>query len=590
MKSRCLELLSPAANGEIARQAIIHGADAVYIGASSHGARKKASNTISEIEEVVDFAHKFRAKVYVTVNTLIYEDELKKVENLCRDLYHVGVDALIVQDMSLLRMALPPIALHASTQCDIRTPEKAKFLESVGFSQLVLARELTLEEIKKITESVTVPVECFVHGALCVCYSGRCQASLALTGRSGNRGECAQICRLPFTLTDRKGNIIEKNRFLLSLKDFNASESIEKLIEAGVTSFKIEGRLKDNAYVRNITAYYSQKLNEIIRGKGNEYRRSSSGVVTYKFTPNPEKSFNRGFTDYFLSSRRPESLSSMFTPKSLGEKITTLSELHNGDGISFFDRDKNFTGVNINRIENNRIIPSRRVQIPANATLYRTSDVEWEKLMDKETAVRKIGVKITIDGKGVTAEDERGCRVRLPLNLIAQTTDKTIDYQTVFEKLGGTDFILKGFKSELGEGQFYRFSELAALRRQLISELESCNRATYPYDYRRKEQKEALYPLQKLDSRDNISNSNSEKFYKSHGVSEIERAAEVTGGKESKGKIIMTTRHCILRELGMCRKEGGKGKFPPEELYLYGGNRRLRLEFNCKDCEMNVIC
>ncbi|MDE7181041.1 MAG: U32 family peptidase, partial [Muribaculaceae bacterium] len=301
---RPVELLAPAADKEVAFQAILHGADAVYIGGPSHGARSKASNSVEDIAEVVEFAHRFRARVYVTLNTLVYDSEIAEVEKLVDKLYRVGVDALIVQDMALMRMKIPPIALHASTQCDTRTAEKARFLEDVGFSQIVLARELSLREIEDITEAVTVPVECFVHGALCVSYSGRCSASQVTMGRSANRGECAQLCRLPYTLRNGRGEVIERERHLLSLRDFNASHSVERMMLAGVSSFKIEGRMKDASYVKNITAFYRRLIDSIIARYPERFRRSSFGTSEISFTPQLDKSFNRGFTEYFLQGRR----------------------------------------------------------------------------------------------------------------------------------------------------------------------------------------------------------------------------------------------------------------------------------------------
>ena len=338
-KRRALELLAPEGNTEIAIEAIRHGADAVYIGPPSHGARKSVSNSIEDIERVVDYAHRFRARVYATVNTLVYENELETARRLVSDLYKAGVDALIVQDMALLEMDLPPIALHASTQCDTRTVDKARFLEDVGFSQIVLARELTLEEIRKICESVSVPVECFIHGALCVSYSGRCHASQACMKRSANRGECSQMCRLPYTLTDADGKIIQKDRHLLSLRDLNTLSRLEDLVVAGVSSFKIEGRLKDVNYVKNIVGAYRRKLDTIIEKNPDKYRKSSYGSVRLGFEPIPEKSFNRGFTPYFLNDRKQKNISNPLTPKSMGERIRNLSELNSGDGISLIGRD-----------------------------------------------------------------------------------------------------------------------------------------------------------------------------------------------------------------------------------------------------------
>ena len=588
MKRRSLELLSPAADAEIALQAILHGADAVYIGPPSHGARKSASNSLADIEKVVDFAHQFRAKVYATVNTIVYEEEIKDVERLIRDLYIIGVDAIIVQDMSVLRMKIPPISLHASTQCDIRTPEKARFLQEVGFSQLVLARELTLIEIKNISEAVTIPIETFVHGALCVSYSGRCHASLAVTGRSANRGECAQICRLPYTLTDANGNVLVKDKYLLSLKDFNASRNLKDLIDAGVSSFKIEGRLKDAGYVKNITALYNAQLNTIISQNEDRLKRSSFGKVSINFSPKADKSFNRGFSNYFLTERKPSNIVGLYSPKSQGELIKNVAELNNGDGISFYDKNGNFTGVNINRVEGKRIITARKVDIPANTLIYRTSDLKWNNLMKGDTAKRKIAVDIEITPEFVKARDERGLEVIIPNTLHPERAIKPSDYRNVFEKLGATPYYLRTFKSKLSSDTFYRISEVTDLRRKVIELLNRCNLATYPYEYRRKENFDAKYPLSKLDYKDNVANSSAVQFYKDHQVEDFQYAAEVTKSFE-KGDVVMTTRHCVLRELGMCIKElKGKGQPFRLPLYLNYDGGKFLLDFDCGNCEMQV--
>ena len=587
MKKRKLELLAPAANAEVAIQAVVHGADAVYMGATSHGARKDASNSLEDIARVVAFAHKYRAKVYVTVNTIVYENELRQVRELCERLYHIGVDALIVQDMALLGMNLPPIALHASTQCDIRTPEKAKFLQDVGFSQLVLARELTLDEIREVVQSVSVPVECFVHGALCVSYSGRCHASFATLGRSANRGECAQICRMPFTLKDSEGKVIAKDKYLLSLHDFNASNKIENLIEAGVSSFKIEGRLKDADYVKNIVAYYRKKIDKVISRYPERYERSSFGKSVISFEPNPSKSFNRGFSDYFLSSRRPKNLASLLTPKSMGEVITDMRLLNNGDGISFIDRNGSYQGVNINRVEGNKIILARKIDIPAGTEIHRTNDVEWHKKMSRPTAERKLGLNITLDDNGVTAEDERGVRVRLPLDVTKDKARKEMDYKPEFAKLGNTPYHLNSYTAEHSPYMFIPRSEIGGLRRRLVDLLDNANLTTYPFDKRRKENPDSKYPMARLDFRDNVANRLAKDFYRSHGVLEIEEAMETKTTEPQRGTVIMTTRHCILRELGLCKKEKTP-KFK-EPLKLSGGPKDFNLRFNCRQCEMEVL-
>ena len=384
---RELELLAPARDAEVAREAILHGADAVYIGPPSHGARKSASNSLDDIRRTVEFAHQFRTKVYATVNTIVYDKELRDVESLIHNLYRIGIDALIIQDMGILRLDIPPIPLHASTQCDNRTPEKARFLEEVGFSQIVLARELTIKEISDICHTVKIPVEVFVHGALCVSYSGRCHASYRACGRSANRGECAQLCRLPYTLSDSKGNIIAKDRYLLSLKDLNASDRLKELIDAGAASFKIEGRLKDAAYVKNVTAYYRRQLDSIINSHPERYIRASCGQSDISFNPDVTKSFNRSFTHYFLDSPRPDEISSPLTPKSIGEPINDLSMLHNGDGISWFDKSGNYRGALVNGIVNGKIKLSDGSSIKSHSQIYRTSDLRFNQLLSIRYAI-----------------------------------------------------------------------------------------------------------------------------------------------------------------------------------------------------------
>ena len=584
-----LELLAPAGSPEIAIEAILHGADAIYMGASSHGARRNAANSIDDIKRVVDFAHIFRVRVYVTVNTIVYEKEIRQVERLISDLYRIGVDAIIVQDMGILRMDIPPIQLHASTQCDIRTPEKALFLQDVGFSQLVLPRELTLEEIKKMSETVAVPLEAFVHGALCVSYSGRCHASFAACGRSANRGECAQICRLPFTLSDSKGNVICKDKHLLSLRDLNTIDMLPRLIEAGISSFKIEGRLKEVAYVKNTVAAYRKALDRFISKNPDSYRRSSFGSSEISFAPELSKSFNRGFTHYFIEERRPKGIISPDTPKSLGETIYDVSQLNNGDGISFFDAKGVYTGAMVNGIKGKRIITSKPVNIPKGAEIHRTFDRVWDKEMQHDTATRKIGVSFTLSDSGLTAEDERGCYITIPLDCKRDIARKTPDFTPIFAKLGNTPYYLQDYKSLLDPTVFIPAGELTELRRKAIEALNSANLTTYPFQYRKKEDMDARYMTRKIDYRDNVANSLAGRFYQDHGVEEIKHAMEVSGTsiKQAPHRL-MTTRHCILRELGLCKKEKGLGKYS-EPLTLKSGRDTFSLEFNCRDCEMHLI-
>lgn len=584
---KTLELLAPAGNHDIAREAILHGADAVYIGASSHGARHNASNSIDDIRRVVEFAHIFRAKVYVTVNTIVYDKEIRQVERLISDLYNAGVDAIIVQDMGILRMEIPPIQLHASTQCDIRTPEKARFLQDAGFSQLVLPRELTLDEIREISESVEVPLESFVHGALCVSYSGRCHASFATCGRSANRGECAQLCRLPYTLSDAEGRILARDKHLLSLRDLNTIDILPQIIEAGVSSFKIEGRLKEAAYVKNTVSAYRQALDSFISENPDKYKRSSVGKSEISFIPSLTKSFNRGFTHYFIDRRRPTGIISPDTPKSLGEVIKDVNQLNNGDGISFFDSNGRYTGAMVNGVRGGHIITSKPVNIPKGAIIHRTYDRILDKHLQRPTAERRIKVSFTLDEGGLTATDERGCMIRLPLECTRDKAKRPQDYTAIFSKLGTTPYRMESFHSHLNPSVFIPAGELTELRRRAVQALDDANLATYPFAYRRKENLKAKYVSKSIDYRDNVANRLAERFYREHGVDQIERALESGKRSEMKGIRLMTTRHCILRELGMCKKEKGLGRYT-EPLRLQTGKDEFTLEFNCRDCEMHL--
>ena len=428
IKPRRIELLSPAKDLNCGIEAINHGADAVYIGAPKFGARAAAGNTLEDIRALCEYAHLYNARIYVALNTILREEELPEAEQLIRQLYLAGADALIVQDMGITRLNLPPIPLHASTQMDNRTPEKVKFLEAAGFTQVVLARELSLNEICCISEQVSVPLEVFVHGALCVSYSGQCYLSAALSGRSANRGECAQYCRLPYSMVDANGTEIVHNKHLLSLKDMNRSDQLEALLDAGASSFKIEGRLKDVTYVKNITAYYRKKLDAILARRP-EYCRASAGKSTYEFEPVAEKSFNRGFTPFFLHERTKD-ITAFNTPKSLGEPVGTVKELkgnsftiagvkqlNNGDGLVFFNSRGELEGFRVNRVEANRVFPLDMPDIKPKTPLYRNFDQVFEKHLAKPSAERKLAVKIEfLDnpfGFTLVMEDETGARVML---------------------------------------------------------------------------------------------------------------------------------------------------------------------------------
>lgn len=586
---RRLELLAPARDAGIAMAAIAHGADAVYMGPATHGARSAAANTLDDIRRVVEFAHPYRARVYATVNTIIYDHELAAVERMVWELYRAGVDALIVQDMGLLRLNLPPIQLHASTQCDIRTPEKARFLQNVGFSQLVLARELTLGEIRAITEAVEVPVEVFVHGALCVSYSGRCQASQVCVGRSANRGECAQMCRLPYTLADASGRVLARDKHLLSLRDLNASAMLPELVKAGACSFKIEGRLKDAGYVKNIVAWYRQALDKIIASQPDIYERSSYGESKIAFTPDPTKSFNRGFTHYFMDTRRPQSIISMHTPKSLGEPLDGTANLHNGDGVAWIDRKGVYAGARVSKIDHGRVVTYGSAGIPSGVKLFRTFDHEFQKELDRSNPRRSLYVDITITSTHAFAEDERGVQAAVALDVTMEHGRKDgAKIKSIFAKLGSSIFTLRKFTDTLADDVFIPASELAAVRRRLVATLESAARATYPLLRRRAEMPEAKWPGGPLVSSDNVANAKAWQFYSSHGARVASKAVEVTQGKVKPGSVVMTTRYCLLRELNMCKREG---KFNLKEpLALTSGGRKFQLRFCCDRCEMEVLC
>lgn len=582
---RKIELLAPARTADIGIDAISHGADAVYIGPESYGARRVAANSIDDIKRLTEFAHIFRARVYATVNTIIYPQELHDVEHLCHKLYRAGVDALIVQDMALLRLDLPPIELHASTQCDIRTPEKALFLQEAGFSQLVLARELTPEQIKEIAATVTTPLEFFVHGALCVSYSGRCHASQMCFGRSANRGECAQMCRLPYTLTDAQGKVICRDKHLLSLHDLNLSDRMETLLSTGISSLKIEGRLKDSSYVKNVVSAYRAQLDALIAKHPDSYRRSSYGTSEPGFTPALQKSFNRGFTHYFFDCCRPSGLTSPLTPKSLGEPVS-IAELNPGDGIAYINHKGEYTGLRVNRVDGKRIITFGGKTEPG-VRLRRTFDRRHTEAVEKSHPQRRMMVSITLQPACANIADERGLRLSLPMPSSIDGTLNRAKLKEIFGKLGNTPYTLNEFYDCLPDNRAYTPSSLTALRRALTAGLDTLNVITYPFGRRRSESRMFPYPAKHLDYADNVANPLAADFYREHGVEDIEPALEQ--GTTTKGeRVVMTCRHCILRELGRClRTPYGKGLTLP--LHISSGNNKFTLRFNCKDCEMQLL-
>jgi len=603
MKPRKIELLAPAKNLECGIEAVNHGADAVYIGAPKFSARAAAGNSLEDIATLVEHAHLYNAKIYVTVNTILHDEELKETETLIWDLYKVGVDALIVQDMSITRMNLPPIALHASTQCDNRTPEKVKFMADAGFEQVVLPRELSLVEIKKIHQTTDVPLEAFVHGALCVSYSGQCYISQALFGRSANRGECAQVCRLPFNLVDAKGEVIVRNKHLLSLKDLNQSDNLEAMLDAGVSSLKIEGRLKDVTYVKNVTAYYRQKLDEIFVQRP-EYIRASSGHCKYEFTPQLDKSFSRGFTDYFLFNRSKD-ISSMDTPKSLGEEMGTVKELrgnyltvagvksfNNGDGVCFINDQGDLSGFRINKVETNKLFPHEMPNVKPRTVLYRNFDQEFEKLLTRKSSERKIDVELCLAennfGFTLSAKDEDGnaVSVTLPREKELARTPQADNLRTQLGKLGNTPFEASRIDVDFQQNWFIPASVLAELRRETIDKLLQTRKINYRRSVRKIQPTTHPFPLNKLTYLGNVMNAEAETFYRDHGVKEIEPAFEKV---PVEGAALMFCKHCIRYNLGYCpTHQGGKSPYT-EPYYLTYKDKKFRLSFDCKNCEMKVI-
>lgn len=602
---RPIELLAPARDAETAIEAIRHGADAVYIGAPSHGARQSASNSVADIERVCHYAHRFGAKVYVTVNTIVYDNETEDVRRLVTDLWRAGVDALIVQDMSLLEMELPPIPLHASTQCDTRTPEKAQFLRDCGFSQIVLARELSAKEIAGISEAVDVPLEVFVHGALCVSFSGDCQASWVMTGRSANRGECAQICRLKYDLEDASGNKLLRGRHLLSLRDMNRSALLHELMEAGASSFKIEGRLKDVAYVKNVVAAYRRAIDAIIAAQPDRYRRSSYGATEVTFTPDLAKSFNRGFTPYFLT-RRPAKgeLAQFGTPKWIGEPVGEVIRnrgkelevrlerpINNGDGLSYFNTDGSFEGFRVNRAEGNRLFLLSEIQIIPGTRLYRNNDTAFNARMQGDTARRTLTLRFTLRplpwGIALDAEPEYGPAVTVTL---ATPHDEARSPQEearrrVLEKTGDTDYRVTAVDDRLGK-VFIPASLLTRLRRDAIEALIKGAEAA-----RTREQRVKPAELPRLDRpltrHDNIANRLAARFYRKLGATSTPPAIETDRSTREPETRVMECRYCLRRELGACLKTAG-GSSLPDPLFITTGNHRLRLEFDCAQCVMRL--
>ena len=629
---RKLELLAPAKNLECGKAAIDHGADAVYIGAAKFGARASAGNSLDDIRELCLYAHQFGAKVYVTVNTIVYEDELEDTRALLRALTEMRVDALLVQDMAVLDLLpkdMKPLpALHASTQTDNRTAEKVAWLHGLGFERVVLARELSLAEIKTIHQTVPdVQLEGFVHGALCVSYSGVCYASQYCFQRSANRGACAQFCRMKFDLIDAQGREIEHQRHLLSLKDLCQIDHLEEMADAGICSFKIEGRLKDVEYVKNVVSAYSKRLNRIIEKRGDDYRRASLGRVTYYFEPDLKKTFNRGYTDYFLHRRQPY-IYSPDTPKALGEYVGKVKEIRrgsfnvagtasfaNGDGLCFINDEHELEGFRINRAEGNRLFPLRMPDnLRPGAALYRNRDEAFGKLLKGKTAERKIPITLTLSvTENGFALSATGQGIKPTCQVLEIDKQKAMKPQRdnilrQLDKLGDTPYLADVIELEgQADAYFIPSSALATLRREVVQaiELERPNEVetpsvhasvspTAPSVRKPSGTLEWQPEYHKFTYLYNIANTLSKSFYQREGLSNVADAYEVSqgadeGSKRNDSVLVMQCRHCLRYSLGHCVKRGGEQPTWKEPLYLrLGDGRRFRLEFKCDECQMNI--
>ncbi len=610
---RHLELLSPAKNADFGIEAVNHGADAVYIGGPAYGARAKAPNSIEDIARLVRYAHRFNAEVFVTLNTIFHDNELEGAREIVYQLYDSGVDALIVQDMGMMEMDLPPIQLHASTQTDIRTVEKARFLDQVGFSQIVLARELDLKTIQEIADATTCNLEFFVHGALCVAFSGQCFISHAHTGRSANRGECSQECRLPYRLEDAQGRVIGNDKHYLSMKDNDQSANLRALISAGISSFKIEGRYKDLPYVKNATAHYRQLLDDILLDMP-EYAKTSSGITTFSFTPQPEKTFNRSATDYFVNGRQAD-IGAFDTPKFSGEevgKVTKVAkdsfeidsqiELHNGDGLCFFDVHKELVGMRINTVEGRRLTPNEMPEdMRRGMTLYRNRDHAFMRLLEKDSAIRKIPVDMhlheTLDGFALTVTDSEGrsatafCKLEKQPAQQAEKAEASL--RENLAKLGSTYFLVNAISLDLSEAWFVPASTINGLRRDAVEQLVQVRIASYQRPEKRQPvDPPAVYFEDTLSYLANVYNKKAHAFYEKHGVKMI--AAAYEANQELDEVPLMITKHCLRFSHGMCPKEakgviGVQGTVTAEPMTLINGSDRFTLKFDCKPCEMHVM-
>ncbi|MBQ5945941.1 U32 family peptidase [Massilia sp. ST3] len=619
-----LELLSPAKTAEIGREAILHGADAVYIGGPAFGARHNASNPLEDIAALVEFAHRYRSRIFVTMNTIMHDAELELARKQIWQLYEAGVDALIIQDMGLLELDLPPIQLHASTQCDIRTVEKAKFLGDVGFSQLVLARELTVEQIRKIRAEVDTPLEYFIHGALCVAFSGQCYISHADTGRSANRGDCSQACRLPYTLSDGQGRVVAYEKHLLSMKDNDQSANLEALVDAGIRSFKIEGRYKDMGYVKNITAHYRLLLDQLLERR-TEFTRASSGQTRVMFTPDVDKNFHRGHTDYFAQGRQDD-IGAFDSPKYVGVQLGTVTRIGadhfdlltdapmaNGDGLNYMHK-RETAGIQANRAEKLgedaegqrwRVFPNELMAtlagLKVGTVIHRNRDHQWEAALNKKSSERKVRVDLALSevpgGLRLAITDEDGIAseavASIGLEPAQQAAQAEAGLRTSLAKLGNTMFEAGQVDLQLSQPWFVPSSAINALRRDAVAAHEAARLAAWDRPPRKAPlEPRATYPETQLSYLANVYNEKARAFYQKHGVQLIDAAYEA---HEEPGEVsLMITKHCLRFSFNLCPKQakgvqGVQGQVRAEPMTLVSGGERYTLRFDCKPCEMHVV-
>jgi putative protease len=604
-----IELLSPARNAAYGKVAIRHGADAVYIGALRFGARADAGNSIADISDLVRFAHLYKAKVYATLNTILYDNEIDDAARIAWQLYEAGVDALIIQDMGLLRCELPPLPLFASTQTHNTTVEKISFLEQVGFKRVILSRELCLHDIQKIRQNTKIELETFVHGALCVSFSGQCYMSHFLTGRSGNRGNCAQPCRSSYQLLDANKQLLVDKAYLLSLKDLNLSAYLLQLMHSGITSFKIEGRLKDLNYLKNITAFYRQKLDAMM--EQSEFCASSSGRTTFCFTPNPHKTFHRGYTDYFIEGRK-DKVASPETQKSTGERlgwvsavfpqyfvVETTHPVSQGDGLCWLHPQRGLEGTLVNGADGKKIFPAKPVQMTVGMEIFRNNDFRFEKELAGESADRRVRVVFELSEEengyrlSVTDEDDNTVSSFFDAEKITAKNIEKAQQQIIQQlgKLGNTVFVARQVRFPDDLNCFILTADLNAMRRKLIEQLETVRLEKYRAKEEVRQESDVAFPDKKMDYRGNVANTKANEFYLAHGSTVTEEAFELQfkPNQSARSTVLMTTKHCIRYQYNACPVKQKKKNEWKEPLYLRDSRHTYKLEFDCKKCIMKCI-